>query len=235
MIDFCGVSIKYGNNWILRNINARIESGERVVITGPSGSGKSSMLNTLTGIHQPIEGEVRFQNQVISQHNIDQIRRQIAYIGQEPFLGAAGVEDSLYLPFDYRNHRHMRPPREEVNRILESLHLPMEILTKTNAVISGGEKQRIAIARALLLKKRVFVLDEITSALDQESIDAVLELFSDSRYTLLSVSHEPKWIQFCTRRLIMNQGRLENDGASCEQYNPAGNENDIEEESFGSH
>jgi len=129
------------------------------------------------------------------------------------------------LPFSYKCHSHLKPDKEKLKDTIKGLNLSESILQKTAGMISGGEKQRIAIARALLLDKEIFILDEITSALDEESISAVLELFSNSRYTLFSVSHEPKWIHFCTRQLVMQQGRLLTDS-------PTG---PVQEEHHGSH
>jgi len=215
MIEYCHVSVEIKGNPILRDISFSIEKGERLVITGPSGSGKSTLLNSLSGLYELSHGEIRFQGSVVNQHSIGSIRQRVAYIGQEPFLGADSVKEALLLPFSFKSHKNKQPEIREIHKVLDRLRLPVSILEKESDKISGGEKQRIAIARALLLKKECFILDEITSALDEESIESVLDLFNHPDYTLLSVSHESRWINFCQRNLRLESGRLTGDTHGC--------------------
>ena len=136
------------------------------------------------------------------------IRKSIAFIGQEPVLGADRVRDALLLPFTYKAHRHLLPDLQTVTKYLQTLHLSSDILDKPCARISGGEKQRIAIARALLLDKTIFLTDEITSALDPESKAAVMQELFESDITLLSVSHDSDWIERCSRVITMKDAQL---------------------------
>lgn len=211
MIEFCHVSIEIKNSSILKDISFSVQKGESLVVTGPSGSGKSTLLNSLCGLYELSEGEIRFQGERLCEKNVSSLRQKIAYIGQEPFLGADRVNEALLLPFRFKSHKNNHPNTLEIERVLKRLRLPLSILEKESDKISGGEKQRIAIARALLLKKECFILDEITSALDEESIVSVLDLFNHPDYTLLSVSHESRWINFCQRNLRLEAGELTGD------------------------
>ena len=123
-------------------------------------------------------------------------------------LGADRVLDALMLPFTYRANKHTPPPRERINEVLEQLHLDTDILDKDTNVISGGEKQRIAVARALLLEKTVFIADEITAGLDAQSKEAVLRLFRDTECTIVSVSHDPAWFTLCSRFYCLDKGKI---------------------------
>jgi putative ABC transport system ATP-binding protein len=118
------------------------------------------------------------------------------------------VRDALLLPFTYRANRHQIPDRTRIVSTLEKLRLDPSILDSEASVVSGGEKQRVVIARALLLNKQVFLADEVTSALDPESTEAVLHLFRDPAYTLLSVSHDPDWFSLCSLFIQIDQGRV---------------------------
>ncbi|MBE0437797.1 MAG: ATP-binding cassette domain-containing protein, partial [Methylomicrobium sp.] len=95
-----------------------------------------------------------------------------------------------------------------LSEVLNRLHLTVDILKRKCSRISGGEKQRIALARGLLLDKSLYLLDEITSALDAESKQAVFDVFSDPQLTVLSVAHDTEWLARCDRILELEAGRL---------------------------
>ena len=105
-------------------------------------------------------------------------------------------------------NRENLPPEERIKETLEKLRLKNDILDKDSSVVSGGEKQRIAIARSLLQNKSVFLADEITSALDAESKKAVLELFKKEQFTMISVSHDPDWFGICSRFIKIDNGEI---------------------------
>ena len=142
---------------------------------------------------------VKIDNMALSAATVADIRSRISFIGQEPVLGAELVRDALMLPFYYKAHRHALPGKKKISDLLERLHLAPDILDKPCARISGGEKQRIAIARALLLNKTIFLADEITSALDPESRQAVMDELFRPGITMLSVSHDAEWINAGSR------------------------------------
>ena len=144
----------------------------------------------------------------LSEQTVAEIRSQVAFIGQEPALGAERVKEALLLPFTFKAHQQAKPTDDLIFHTLERLHLDRSILEKPSKRISGGEKQRIAIARALLLNKTVFFADEITSALDPESKAAVIAALFRPEMTLLSVSHDSDWIKACSRIIEINKHKL---------------------------
>ncbi len=208
MIRFDTVTVCYGNTSIIRDISFEVAELERVVLYGKSGSGKSTVLTTLVGAHIPDSGTVYFGEQAVDRKNIGDIRRTVSFIGQEPLLGTENTRDALLLPFSYRAHRGKTPSQKQVHTILNDLQLDEGILDKDVSFLSGGEKQRIAIARALLLNKKIILLDEVTSALDMESKRAVLQLFTRTPYTIISVSHDPDWFKICSRFIKIECGRI---------------------------
>lgn len=199
-----------GRQAILDGVSFEVGAGEKAVLYGRSGSGKSTILTTLAGAHIPSGGSIWFEEMQVNAESLDRVRRSLAFIGQEPVLGAGTVREALMLPFTFRANRDLQPDQHTVNEVLHSLRLDPAILDSEASVVSGGEKQRIAIARALLLNKKAFLADEITSALDPESKDAVISLFRDRPLTLLSVSHDREWFSICTTFMQVDKGSIVN-------------------------
>ena len=208
IIRFDQVSVIAREKTILSNISFALYPGEKAALCGKSGSGKSSVLKTLLGLHTLKKGMVYFQEQALTPASVQVIRSCTAYIGQEPMLGADTVRAALLLPFQFKAHRDHKPTEAQLIAVLQRLQLPAAILRQESSRISGGEKQRIALARGLLLGKKLYLLDEVTSALDEGSKQAVFEVFSDPELTVLSVAHDPEWLARCTVIYELDAGRM---------------------------
>ncbi len=208
MVELENIRLGVRGQTLIDGASLAVARGEKLVIRGPSGCGKSSILKSLVGLI-PIEGgSIRVDGIVLEAKTVGTIRQHIAFIGQEPVLGAAQVREALLLPFTFKAHRHIQPDRQKISELLARLHLRDSILDKPAAHVSGGEKQRIAIARALLLDKTVFLADEITSALDHESKEAVMNELFRPELTLVSVSHDPDWFAACGRIVAIENHNL---------------------------
>lgn len=208
MIHFHKISLNIHGQQLLSETDLRISAGDHVVIRGPSGCGKSSLLKLAVGSLPLSGGSVNMGGLELSAATVIAIRSRIAFIGQEPVLGTEKVNEALLLPFTFKTHQPSWPSDEQILQTLEKLHLDSSILEKPVKRISGGEKQRIAIARALLLNKTTFLADEITSALDPESKQAVMRALFQPEITMLSVSHDPEWTSACSREVKIEEHKL---------------------------
>jgi len=208
MISFENITIRIHQQALLSDTSLHISNGDKVVIRGASGCGKSSLLKSVVGATPLHDGSICVDGANLSSTTIAGARARIAFIGQEPVLGAEKVHDAIQLPFTFKAHSAKAPSAERIKELLDRLRLPEEILEKPCARISGGEKQRIAILRALLLDKTIFMADEITSALDSESRTSVMAELFQPEITLLSVSHDPQWINNCDRIIELRDRKL---------------------------
>lgn len=208
MVRFEQVTVTVGAKTLLKEVSFELRAGGKAVLLGPSGSGKSTVLKALLGLYPVEQGCIWFEGRPLDKNTVGEIRRRAAYIGQEPVLGAETVREALLLPFRFQAHRGRKPTPDDLLETLARLRLPADILDQACNRVSGGEKQRIALTRALLLRKTLYLLDEVTSALDLESKRAVFDLFRAPELTLLSVAHDPEWIARCDVTYRVEEGRL---------------------------
>ncbi len=206
----------------LENVNFHLQPGERVLLRGASGAGKSTFLNLLAGILVPTAASLRVADCDLgraSTRSRDQLRAsELGVIFQQfnllPFLS---VLDNVLLPLRFSRQRRARANAEPggargaAGRLLEALGLPLDALAgRTVAQLSVGQQQRVAAARALLGRPRLVLADEPTSALDPENRDAFLKqleaLQQAEGCALLCVSHDPALSPFFDRTLTLGAG-----------------------------
>ncbi len=211
LLKINNLTIKDEDRSILHNLTFSIEKGERVVLIGPSGAGKTSILLSILGYHTPAEGSITFNGEFVGGKGIALIRSQISYISQEPITGAPTFGESILLPFSFKQNKKNTPNRETIEKVLKKLNFDFSVMQQPSSKLSGGEKQRMAIARTLLLGKKFFLLDEITSALDEKNKEIVMELLTIEENTILSVSHDKDWIKRCTRTIEIQEGTVFSD------------------------
>jgi D-methionine transport system ATP-binding protein len=214
-LDSVSLQATVGSDFLLQDISFEIEPGEKVGIIGASGSGKTSLLRTLNGLVSTTEGIIYLRDLPIEQLKPTDLRRSIVLAPQEPKLLGMNVIESLSYPLRLQQ----RSPRE-IDSAIETwtrlLHIPTEWFLKTELQLSLGQRQLVAIARALIMQPQVILLDEPTSALDIGLASRLLkvldELNQSQNLSIIIVNHQLELIEgFCDRLLFLNQGRLEYD------------------------
>lgn len=208
VFDLNDVAFSGNGKPILRSVSLAVHRGEHVVLSGPSGSGKSTLLLLMAGAIPPSSGSVVFRGHPVQPESLATVRRQVAYVTQEPPLETGTVRDALVFPFAFRANRDQAPTDETMGRLLRDLGLPADVLAQDAAQLSGGEKQRVAVARAILLKRDVFLLDEVTSALDEDASARLATLLCAEGHTVVAVSHDTEWRRRCSRHLVVSGGEL---------------------------
>lgn len=196
MIKAENITISYNDLTPILDFSFEIPTNSKCVLIGPSGRGKSSLLNSIAGFVNPTMGKLSVHNIEINEQNIAQIRKTISYLPQELNLDLPTCKQLLYYPFTFKINKSIKPTEKEVKQILEKLLLPLDILEKQLSEISGGQKQRLALASILLLKRPILLLDEPTSALDDASTTAVIDtILALNQVTVISASHDSRWIE----------------------------------------
>lgn len=218
-VEFRNVSFSYGPSApaVLDNVSLRLESGECLAIVGPSGGGKTTLLDLLTGLLRPTTGDIFVDGQPLGAADAEHWRRQIAVVLQDSpvFHDTAarniGIDDET-------------PDLERVRGAIESSHARFlddlseglhTVLGERGSMLSGGQRQRIAIARALYRSPSLLVLDEATSALDTDTETAIQETLASLRgkVTIVLVAHRLTTVKIADRIVVMERGRIAETGS----------------------
>ena len=238
MIEVIDLCKNYGDLKVLKNINMKIEKGEKVVVIGPSGSGKSTFLRCLNCMEDPTSGSIIFNGVDIADMSVDiNIHRQkmgMVFQHFNLFNNKTVIQNIMLAPVYIENKRMKKLRREKFfgkkveeeikskKQITEEAHKrAVELLKKIGleskadvypSQLSGGQKQRVAIVRSLAMNPDVMLFDEPTSALDPEMVGEVLELMkslAESGMTMVVVTHEMGFArEVATRVVFMDDGRI---------------------------
>ena len=193
---------------ILEGISLSIKEGEHLTITGPSGSGKSSLLKLLAALVSPSSGQLFYQGQELGDLDPVAYRREVSYCFQQPVLFGQTVRDNVAFPFEIRQ---IPFDQERVLTALARLDLGPEFLDKPIKDLSGGEKQRVALVRNLLFEPKVLLLDEVSSGLDEKTKTLLRTFLTDlhqAGVTLIEVTHDQQEIEAAERLVTIVGGRL---------------------------
>ncbi|MFN5060236.1 MAG: ABC transporter ATP-binding protein [Chloroflexota bacterium] len=196
----------------LANVTFTVDSGEYLAIMGESGSGKTTLLNMIAAIDRPTSGEVRLDDQVVSTLKDQEIalfrRENLGFVFQDyQLLDAFSVQDNILLPLVFRGMTYVAM-LEKLNIIAQKLDLA-DVLSRYPHEISGGQKQRTAIARALITNPKLILADEPTGALDSRSTEQLLNIFralNDDGQTVLMATHSVRVASHASRVLFIKDG-----------------------------
>lgn len=207
---------RFGGNKVeaLKNVSFEVEQGEYVAIMGESGSGKSTLLNILAALDKATAGKVILDGNNLSEIKESQIaafrRDNLGFVFQEfNLLDTFTLEDNIYLPLVLAGKGY-KEMNERLKPIAEKLGIS-ELLKKYPYEVSGGQKQRAAVARALITSPKLILADEPTGALDSRATDDMLRLFSQinrTGQTILMVTHSVKAASHAGRVLFIKDGEV---------------------------
>ena len=223
IISVRGLKKTFGDNKVINGIDFDLFEGEKVVILGPSGSGKSTFLRCINRLEEPSHGEISFEDTLITDKNIQEMRAKIGMVFQHfNLINNLTVMENLTLaPVKLK-----KMSAEEAEKKARGLLKHIGLTSKANAFpasLSGGQKQRVAILRALMMEPKVLLFDEPTSALDPESIGDVLDLIHevvDDGMTTIIVTHEINFAkEIASRVVFIDDGKIIEEGTPNNFFN----------------
>ena len=197
---FDHVSFSYGDKKVLDRLNITIPANALTLLIGPSGAGKTTITDLLIGLYEPDSGQVLIDGVNLRELDIASWRNLLGYVPQELVL----LHDSIHVNVTLGDPSISAEEVEEALRLAGAwdfvTKLPegtMTVVGEKGSKLSGGQRQRIAIARAMVKKPKLLILDEVTSALDQESEQAICNNIKAlaGKVTVLAVSHRPAWLE----------------------------------------
>lgn len=214
-IRFRDVSFAFGERQILRHANFTVNSGEIVALTGPSGAGKTTLVDLLLGLQLPSQGNIAIDEVPLTDIDLLKWRGQTGYVPQELMLFHDSIFANITLGEPQFSHADAERALRQAGAWEFVANLPEGIDTiagERGALISGGQRQRIAVARALVHTPKLLVLDEATSALDPQTealiVRNVCQLARDTGLTVLAISHHPAWVDAADRVLRLDGGHV---------------------------
>ena len=218
-LRFEDVGLRHGRYpWVLREVTLEIRAGERVGIVGPTGAGKTSLVHLIPRFYDATEGRVLFDGRDVRSLTLASLREQVAFVFQEPVLFATSVAENIAAG----RAGATRDDVEEASRlagiddVIRGLAEGYDtVLGERGGTLSGGQRQCVAIARAMLRNAPIVILDEPTTGLDQRSAALVLAALDRLMHgrTVLMISHDPHRLRDADRIIVVDRGRLVQEGS----------------------
>ena len=213
-IAWDAVTFSYdGRHPVLHDLDLNVHAGERVAIVGPTGAGKSTLVSLVPRFYDPTEGAVRIDGRDVREFTLESLRRQISIVFQEPVLFASTIAENIAYGRPGADIEQIKRAarRARVDRIISRLPDGYETrLGERGGTLSGGQRQCIAIARAMIRNAPIVIMDELTVGLDTESaryvMEAVRRLMKDR--TVLLITHDPRNLEGMDRVLFLERGGL---------------------------
>jgi len=216
-IEFKNVWFKYEEDWVLKNINFKVKAGDIIALVGPSGAGKTTLVNLLPRFYDIQEGQILIDGQDIRKATIASLRDHIALVTQQTIL----FNDTVRYNISYGKAEKDEQKIIAAAKAAHAHHFIQNFPQGYNTIIgeqgvklSGGEKQRITIARAILKNAPILILDEATSSLDSESeleVQNALENLMQNRTTFV-IAHRLSTVKKATRIIVLAQGEVVGEG-----------------------
>ena len=229
-IDFKNINFKYASSadYILKNVTLSIKPGETVALVGKSGSGKTTILDLIPRLYEPSTGTINFNNEDIAKMDLNFIRKQISYVGQDFTLFNDTVYNNIaYGELNENSKNEIENATKKANAFDFINLLPNKFDTyvgQNGVLLSGGQRQRIAIARAILKNSPILLLDEATSALDSESESVIQESINNlsTNKTTLIIAHRLSTVINADKIVVIENGQVIEQGNHRELLNNEG-------------
>jgi len=227
-VEFQNVKFSYdGNTEVLKGVSFKINPNERIAIVGETGSGKTTIIKLISGLYKYQSGKILLDDKELYEYNLNELRKKIAVVPQDVFLFSGTILDNMRL-------FNQNIPDEEVKKVAKSVYaheiisrLPQNyytVITERGGTLSSGERQLVALTRAVLFNSKIIILDEATANVDVETeflIQQALNKISE-RSTIISIAHRLSTVKSSNRIIVVHKGLVVEEGRHEELINNHG-------------
>ncbi len=212
-IEFRGLNFSYDGKAVLRDLNLRIPAGSSLAIVGPTGSGKTTLVNLIPRIYDAAPGMVLIDGRPIREYSIASLRKSIGFVPQETFLFSDRIRENIALGVDTATHQEIHNAAEAANIAADIESFPegyQTLVGERGITLSGGQKQRTAIARALIRNPQILILDDALSSVDTHTEDKILNHLRDVMRgrTTIFISHRVSTVRNADRIAVLHGGAI---------------------------
>jgi ATP-binding cassette, subfamily B, multidrug efflux pump len=212
-IEFRGLNFSYNGKAVLRDLNLRIPAGSSLAIVGPTGSGKTTLVNLIPRIYDAAAGMVLIDGRPIREYSIASLRKSIGFVPQETFLFSDRIRANIALGVDTATDQEIHNAAEAANIAADIESFPegyQTLVGERGITLSGGQKQRTAIARALIRNPQILILDDALSSVDTHTEDKILNHLRDVMQgrTTIFISHRVSTVRNADRIAVLHGGAI---------------------------
>jgi ATP-binding cassette, subfamily B, multidrug efflux pump len=212
-IEFRGLNFSYDGKQVLHDINLRIPAGTSLAIVGPTGSGKTTLVDLIPRIYDSEPGTVLIDGRPVREYSLASLRRSIGFVPQETFLFSDRIHENIALGVESASREDIRDATAAANiaEDIESFPEGYETMVGERGItLSGGQKQRTAIARALIRNPRILILDDALSSVDTQTEDKILNHLRDVMQgrTTIFISHRVSTVRNADRIAVLHGGHI---------------------------
>jgi ATP-binding cassette subfamily B multidrug efflux pump len=216
-IEFRGLNFEYAGKTVLRDLNLKIPAGSSMAIVGPTGSGKTTLVNLIPRIYDAAPCMVLIDGRPIREFSLESLRKNIGFVPQETFLFSDRIRENIALGVESATDRDIHAAAEAANIATDIESFPERYQTmvgERGITLSGGQKQRTAIARALIRNPRVLILDDALSSVDTHTEDKILNHLREVMQgrTTIFISHRVSTVRNADRIAVLHEGRIVESG-----------------------
>jgi ATP-binding cassette, subfamily B, multidrug efflux pump len=216
-IEFRGLNFSYEGKSVLHDLNLRIPAGTSMAIVGPTGSGKTTLVNLIPRIYDAAPGMVLIDGRPIREFSVASLRKNIGFVPQETFLFSDRIRENIALGVELATDQEIHEAAEAANIASDIEGFPEQYQTmvgERGITLSGGQKQRTAIARALIRNPRILILDDALSSVDTHTEDKILNHLREVMQgrTTIFISHRVSTVRNADRIAVLHDGRIVESG-----------------------
>jgi ATP-binding cassette, subfamily B, multidrug efflux pump len=212
-IEFRGLNFSYDGKQVLHDVNLKVPAGSSLAIVGPTGSGKTTLVNLIPRIYDAAPGAVLIDGRPIRDYSLASLRQSIGFVPQETFLFSDRIRENIALGVDSATDGQIREAADAANIAADIDVFPEgydTLVGERGITLSGGQKQRTAIARALIRNPRILILDDALSSVDTHTEDKILNHLRDVMQgrTTIFISHRVSTVRNADRIAVLHGGRI---------------------------